>query len=256
MAPKLTPAAIAAIEAAVDKIFARAKARFSGRVPPNTAKGLILSLKPHLSIPGLFKLAAKTEGTPANEDLLHGVVKIGMTYLDATQAKAKAKTIQEVQAFITDAHNNGIDTDVETVLGGAIADLWGTVTSDIKRIMETESTIARNVSLMDSITKVNLSAGINDPLVYFVVVRDQTLCSECKRLHVQPDGVTPRVWRMSELGAGYHKKGQPNPKIGGLHPNCRCILLTLLPGYGFDKAGKVTYISPGWNEYANQRGGV
>jgi hypothetical protein len=254
VAPKLSPLAIAAIEAAVDKIFARAKARFGGRVPPNTAKGLILSLKPHLSIPGLFKLAAKTEGTPANEEALHGVVKIGMSYLDATKEKAKAKMVHEVQTFITDAHNKGIDTDVETVLGGAISDLWGDITTDVKRIMETESTIARNVSLMDSISKVNLSAGISDPLVFFVVVRDNTLCTECKRLHVQPDGITPRVWRMSELGSGYHKKGQPNPKVGGLHPNCRCILVTLLPGYGFNSSGHVEYKSPGYDEYATQRG--
>lgn len=252
--PKLTPLAVAAIEAAVDKIFARAKARFSGRIPPNTAKGIILSLDPNLSIPGLFKLAAKTEGTQHNEDLLNSVVKIGMSYLDATKAKAKAKAIHDVQTFITDAHNQGIETDVETVLGGKIADLWGEVTTDIKRIMETETTIARNSSLMDSITKVNLSAGINDPTVYFVVVRDNVLCTECRRLHLQPDGVTPRVWKMSELGSGYHKKGDPNPKVGGLHPNCRCILLTLLPGYGFNTAGQVEYKSPGYDEFKTQRG--
>jgi hypothetical protein len=174
--------------------------------------------------------------------------------LEATKEKAKAKTIHSIQAFLTDAHNKNIDTDVETVLGGTISDLWGEITSDVKRIVETESTIARNSSLMDSISKVNLSAGINDPLVFFVVVRDNTLCKECLRLHVQPDGVTPRVWRMSEVGSGYHKKGDPNPKIGGLHPNCRCILVTLLPGYGFDATGHVEYKTPGYDEYKTQRG--
>lgn len=252
--PKLTPAAVAAIEAAVEKIFARAKARFSGRVPPNTAKGLILSLNPSISIPGLFKLAAKTEGTQHSEELLNSVLKIGMSYLDATKEKAKAKTIHKVQTFITDAHNKGIDTDVETVLGGEISNLWGELTTDVKRIVETESTIARNTSLLDSITKVNLSAGINDPVIFFVVVRDNTLCTECKRLHLQSDGVTPRVWRMSELGSGYHKKGDPNPKVGGLHPNCRCILVTLLKGYGFSSSGMVEYKEPGWDEFGHQRG--
>ena len=38
-----------------------------------------------------------------------------------------------------------------------------------------------------------------------------------------PDGITPRVWKMSEMGSGYHKKGDSSPKIGGLHPRCRCI---------------------------------
>lgn len=252
--PKLTPTAVAAIEAAVEKIFARAKARFSGRVPPNTGKGIVLSVDPNFSISSLFKLAAKTEGTQPNEDLLHSIVKIGMAYLDASKEKAKAKMIHDVQTFITDAHNKGIDTDVETVLGGQISDLWGEVTTDIKRIVETETTVARNSSLMDAITKINLSAGINDPTVYFIVVRDNTLCSECKRLHLQSDGVTPKVWKMSEVGAGYHKKGQANPKVGGLHPHCRCILVTLLPGYSFNGSGMVEYKEPGWDEYAHQRG--
>jgi hypothetical protein len=254
MAPKLTPKAVLAIESAVDKIFARAKARFSGKVPPNTPKGVILTLDPNFAISSLFKLAAKTEGTQHNDELLHSIVRIGLNYLDATKEKAKAKTIQRVQAFIDDAHRKGIDTDVETVLGGEISDLWGGITSDIKRIVETETTIARNSSLLDSITKINLSSGIADACVFFVVVRDNSLCSECKGLHLLTDGVTPRVWKMSEVGSGYHKKGQPNPKVGGLHPHCRCVLSTLMPGYGFDSSGMVTYKSPGWDEYKHQRG--
>ncbi len=247
MAPKLTPAAVAAIELAVEKIFHRAKSRFLGKIPPYTPKGIILSVNPNLSIGSIFKLAAKTEGVQHNEDLLSAIQRIGMGYLEATKEKAKAKTIHKVQTFLTDAHNKNIDTDVETILGGEISNLWGEITTDVKRIVETESTMARNASLMDSITKVNLSAGINDPLVFFVVVRDTTLCKECLRLHVMPDGITPRVWKMSEVGSGYHK-------VGGLHPNCRCILVTLLPGYGFDAAGHVDYKSPGYSEYNTQRG--
>jgi hypothetical protein len=115
---KLTPAAIAVIEAAVEKAFTRAKTRLMGRIPPNTPKGLILSFEPSLSIPGLFKLAAKTEGVKHNEEVLHSVTKIGTSYLDAIKAKAKAKTVHTVQTVLTNAQNAGVDTDLETVLSG------------------------------------------------------------------------------------------------------------------------------------------
>lgn len=253
MKPKLSPHAVNLIETSVEKLFTKAKARFLGRVPPNSPKGLIMSLVPDLSIGGLFKIAAKTENVKHNENLLHSVSQIGLNYLEATKEKAKAKVLQSVQAFIEDANKNDIDTDVETVLGGELSDLWADLSHDVKRIVETETTTARNLSLMDAITKINLSAGISDPVVFFIVVRDNSLCSECKRLHLQKDGKTPRVWRLSEVGNGYHKKGDSNPKAAGLHPHCRCVLTTLLPGYGFDNSGMVEYKSPGYDEYAHQR---
>jgi hypothetical protein len=43
------------------------------------------------------------------------------------------------------------------------------------------------------------------------------------------------------LGHGYHKKGEPNPKVGGLHPHCRCTMVTLMPGYGFDAGGMIKF---------------
>ena len=86
-----------------------------------------------------------------------------------------------------------------------------------------------------------------------MTVRDQHRCDECTRLHMMPDGVTPKVWKLSDVGSGYHKKGQSQPKVGGLHPHCRCMLTHLLSGYGFDASGRVTYIAAGHDEYENQR---
>ena len=124
----------------------------------------------------------------------------------------------------------------------------------MKRIVETEATHTRNVGVLEGISRVNAAAGIEDAHIFFVVVRDSDLCSECKRLHLMEDGKTPRLYRLSEVGAGYHKKGQDDPKIGGLHPNCRCSITTLMPGYGFNSAGLVVYKSRGWDELKHQRG--
>ena len=256
MSHRLPPVMIGIIAAAVEKLFAKARARFEGKIAPNAPKKLSFSFIPSLSVSALFNAAAKMEGTQPNEELRESVNMIGTRYLDAIKEKATAKTVHKVQTFLTDAKNKGVDTDLETVLGGELSDLWGELSNEVKRVVETETTVARNMSIMDSISKVNLSSGIQDPLVFFIIVRDGEVCGECTRLHMQPDGVTPRVWKMSEVGSGYHKKGEENPKVGGLHPHCRCQLATLLPGYGFDGAGRVTYKESGWDEYAHQRGNL
>lgn len=250
---KLSPKAVARIEEAVEKLFVRAKSRFMGGIPPGAPKHLIISIAKGLSIPGVFQQAARAEGVLPNEDLQSTVTKIGLNYLDAIKERAKARTVQSVQAFLTDAQKNGVDTDVETVLGGQIADLWGTITGDVKRIVESETTAAKNISIADAISKINASAGINDPIVYFIIVKDGEACEECVRLHTM-DGKTPRLWKMSEVGSGYHKKGDDSPKATGLHTHCRCQMASLMPGYGFDSNGRITYISQGWDELKNQRG--
>ena len=132
--------------------------------------------------------------------------------------------------------------------------MWGDVTTHVHTILDSEINTARNVSIVEGITEYNASVGVDDPVMFFVIVRDGNVCNECIRLHMMPDGVTPRVWKMSEIGSGYHKKGDPNPKIAGLHPHCRCCPTTLLSGFGFNSSGMVTFIGKGHDEFAKQRG--
>lgn len=254
MKPRLGPAAVRLIEAAVGKLFQKIREHTFGDKYP-TGKRLYVAYKPELTLKGIFDAGANEEGVKPSEDLLKTLLKISGSYLDAAEAKAKAKTVQAVQSFLIDAGNKGVETNLETVLGGKLYEVLGEAQRDVKRIMETESTVVRNTSIMDGIVRSNAAAGIEDPTVFFVTVRDQHRCDECTRLHVQPDGVTPRVWKLSELGSGYHKRGEPTPKVGGLHPHCRCVLTTLLPGYGFNAAGKVQYKTPGYDEFKAQRGG-
>ena len=90
-------------------------------------------------------------------------------------------------------------------------------------------------------------------MVFFSVIIDDVTGKEEFKLHLLPDRKTPRVWFLSEIGAEYHKKGDSNPKLAGLHPNCRCKLTYLAPGWGFTKDGKVTYIGPDHDEISKQR---
>ena len=234
-------------------MFIRAQARFTGRIPKDTPKGLIFSLSPSLSVVGLYNLASKVEGTKTNEELLNSVLNIGVSYLDAIREKAKAKTVHKIQQTLIDAARQDADVDIDDVLGRELSDLWDDVSNDVSRVIGTETSVARNVSTMDAITKINLSAGISDPTVAFVVVRDEHVCDSCQRLHMLPDGITPRVWKLSEVRSAYGKPNDLTPTMTR-HPHCRCSLISVLPGYGFSESGMITYKEPGWDEYRNQRG--
>jgi len=239
------------IEKLVGNIFERAKVRLLGRKAAK-GKSLAFSFIPEFTLEGLFTAGSKEEGASSvDEDLLNGLLSISESYLDAHKAKAQAQAVHAVQTFIQDSENKKVDVAVE--LNERLTTVLDKIGSDVKRLVETETTTFRNMGIDSGIQRISAMQGVSDPTVFFVVVRDNNVCSECVRLHLLPDGVTPRVWKRSEIGAGYHKKGDSNPKISGLHPNDRCVLSVLTPGFGFNSSGMVVWKNVNWNELAEQR---
>jgi hypothetical protein len=234
----------------IDELFDRLKVRFLG--PSVLDKRIIFQYNPDLTLPAIFMAAAGEEGARADSELLGGLQEIVLKYLDATREQAKARVLNSVTSFLREAQHAGVDTDLQTVLGGQLVDIMRDVDTKVHTIVDAETTTAKNVGAMDGIVRINQQMGIEDPLVYFVVVRDNDLCMECKRLHLRDDGVTPRVWRLSQLSQGYHRLGEDRPSIGGEHPHCRCTLATLMPGYGFTAGGATTYVGPGHDEHRVQ----
>ncbi len=248
-------AAVNRIHAAVETLFRRTKERLLGRrYEPKkiTVEYKAPQFRHDLSLPGIFDAASAAEGMKPNEAFKESLVRVAESYLDAHEQMTKARIVAEVQNFLTEAEAKGVDTDVPTVLGGKLYDVMTKVTTDVKRIVETESTRARNMGTMDAIIKVAALSGTSDPAVFFVVVRDSLRCDECTRLHLLEDQVTPRVYRLSEVSHSYHKRGDPMPSAGGLHPHCRCTMVYLSKGYGFE-AGRVKFISLDHDEFARQR---
>lgn len=251
---KLSLKAIKAVEKAVDKLFDRAKARTLG--PQSVDKRIYIGINPELSLPGIFAQAAIEERNRPDHDLLHGLMSIAESFIEAQRASTKAKVVKTVTSTLSQAYAQGIDTDLTTVLGGQLATVWEQATAGMKRIIETEATNVRNVGVLDGIVKANIASNVEDPTVFFIVVRDKHLCEECERLHMMEDGITPRLWYLSEVQHGYHKRGDNFPSLGGEHPNCRCTLSTLMPGYGFDDKGFVSYIREGYIAIEEQRGNI
>ncbi len=248
---RLPRAAIIKIEEAVDKMFDHAKVRFLG--PQSVSKRLYVAVRRDLSLPGLFEAAHMSNRGMPDLEVLDSLMRTAGNYLDATRLRAKARVVKEVQSFMRDAVNAGEEVDFGTVLGGKLSDLWGSVTSDVRRIYDTEAQQTRGLGVVDGIARANASQGIEDAVIFFVVVRDGALCDECKRLHLLPDKITPRVYYLSEVQHAYHKKDEDKPCVGGLHPHCRCSMTTLMPGFGFDKGGMVIWKKVGHDEIKRQR---
>lgn len=228
---------------AVDKIFDRLKARLFGQL---VGAGKKITFSPKYTLQGLFMAAS---GIDHDKDLKDHLVSVTEAFLEAERLKAKANIAKNVQNWLATSKTK---TDLVTVLGGELAATMQKTYQNVSRIVTTELNTAKNMGSLDSISRVSAELGIDDPLVYFICIHDDRLCDECKRLHLMADEITPRVWKMSELGSGYHKKGDPFPKLGGLHPHDRCELAQLPPGWGF-KSGRISYIEKGHDELSAQR---
>lgn len=248
-------AAAKLITSQIDTLFDRVKSRYLGpdAFERRGDKRLYIGYVPDLTLQGLYTAAANAEYTKPDRGVMDSLARIAEGFLDASREKTKAKVMANIEQFLREADASGEPADLETVLGGQLADVFGTARSDIDRILDSESTHARNLGTLEGINTVAAANGIEDPSVYFIVSRDKELCEECKRLHLMPDGVTPRVWLLSEVGHGYHRRGENAPKMSGLHPHCRCGCASILPGYGFDKDGGISYVERGHNELKRQR---
>lgn len=242
-------AAIKKIYEAVDAVFDRAIARFLNKPLPGDKR---LEFKLSTTLPSLFAAAANEERTEPDKSTLATLLEIAEGFVNSQRHATKAHVVKSVESWLNSANQEGVDTDLETVLGGELGGVFQKATDGMQKIVATESNTAKNVGGLTGITLVNAASGIEDPVVYFVVVRDDSCCDECKRLHLLDDELTPRLWYLSEVGHGYHKKGDSNPKMSGLHPHCRCTLATLLPGFGFE-GGSPTFVSTGHKEIEVQR---
>jgi hypothetical protein len=87
-------------------------------------------------------------------------------------------------------------------------------------------------------------AGGGDPQCFKRPRHDA--CDECKKAYLEEDGVTPKVFLMSELvdnGSNIGKsRADRQPVLDSFHPHCACELQYLPPGFGFDENGTMVYV--------------
>ncbi len=148
---------------------------------------------------------------------------------------------------------HGIEED-RTVrqIASDLRDATGDLFRDWKRVSVTELTNALNLGEADAIVNRNPEKDSDEIYVFKHVVEDNALCMTCRKLYLDSNG-KPKVFKLSELqanGTNYGKKqAEWLPVIGVTHPNCRCQLMEMPPGFGFDSYSEVTYRGPKYNYY-------
>lgn len=238
-----TRTALEELQDAIGKAFETIRA---AAMPPTGAKRLTFGW--YTSIPGLYESACRSAGGTPRAETVDNLLDIASSYLDALQSRVEAEMMNLIVAADTSSRHDVVEPDADRA--GEVLDK---ASADLQRIIDTESQRARQIGAVDGISEVAAGLGDDDPTVFFVVVRDDSLCDECRRLHLLPDGRTPRVWKLSQLSADYHRKGGELPSVQGLHPHCRCSQTYLAPGFGFNAAGYVRWVSQGHDEYLVQR---
>jgi hypothetical protein len=126
-------------------------------------------------------------------------------------------------------------------VAGALARLTKDMQRDWHRVAATEMHNAFIEGRVASIQKRN--SGV-DPLVFKRCRSDA--CDHCKDHYLEKDGMTPKVFKLSELVAnGTTNEGRTlgnwKSTLGCLHPWCQCTLHELPPGFAFDHKGNLQY---------------
>lgn len=242
-----------AIEAAVSKMFDSLAYMLLGNIPKLRNKSPFFSSSPKFSLAHIFMQAmGNKEPNHFERDVLRGILNSSHGYIEGLKNRTSSNVTEAVDALVKEAKIKG-DYVSSAQVSEIISKQMGKAKSDLKLIAEAETTKTRNMGhTMDIISNAK-QQGIEDPTCFFIVVRDGSLCNECKRLHMLDDDITPRAWKMSELSMSWHKRGDPNPSACGEHPFCKCSLSQLPTGWGF-KNGFVSFISLNHDEYAKQRG--
>ena len=240
----------------IEQMFDRIALSFIGNIPRLQKKKIIaFSTQPNMGLAHLFVQAMQNKSlNPIEQDVLKGLLNSADGYVEALKNRTKSNVTERLDGLAREAKLKKTKVDTKDVQM-AIQEEMGKARSHLQAIAESEATKLRNLGTLMDITRVSSSLGDEDPTVFFVVVKDGVTCKECIRLHLMPDGVTPRLWKFSELKQGYHKRSDNNPSAFGLHPHCRCTLTYLSRGFSFDKSGKLKYQSEDYDAYSTQRNG-
>jgi len=243
-----------ALAQTIEDLFDRIALEFLGEIPSlKDKKKLIISYARNFGLPHLF-IQAMANRTPnaIEADVLKSLLASSHGYIESLKNKTRSNVTERIDGLAREARLQKRKLAVEEVQA-VLDDELGKAKSHLQAIVESESTKLRNLGTAMDITRVAADLGDSDPTVFFVVVRDGATCKECVRLHLSEDGVTPRLWKFSELKQGYHKRGEENPSAFGLHPHCRCTLTYLSRGFGFNESGKLQYQAEAHDEYSHQR---
>ncbi len=242
------------IDKVVGDLFDKAALRLIGPIPKLHHKKItLLGFLEGATLATLFIQAMNNRYLNNTEsDVLKGILGGTFGYIEALRTKTSTAISERIDGLAREARISK-EPIPETKLNEVIQEELSKARSGMERIAASEATKARNLGSLMDITKKAAEVGNEDPTVCFLVIKDNVTCKECLKIHLMPDGITPRLWKLSELSGGYHVRGEDFPSVLLLHPHCRCTMIMVPTGYGFDKSGHLTFIGLDHNELEKQR---
>jgi len=127
---------------------------------------------------------------------------------------------------------------------------------DWDRVVTTELARAQNLGAFDAIVENNIDKKQSEIYVYKTGAKDDKVCKYCRKFWFTDDGVTPKVYKLSELVANGSNIGRKaadwEPTVDITHPNGRHYLQELPLGFGF-RGGGLAYMGKNHVEYNKQR---
>lgn len=210
--------AVNALEKLIDNKFDSIGLNFLGLIPKISREKKIIFSTNRDSITSLFLQALGSRSPNKNEeDTLKVLLRIANGYIEGLRGRTKARVINQIDSYLKDTAQGKIKpNNIHSIFNKEM----DKAKNHFKLIANCESNNAVNTGSALQITKVGKSQGEDDPTVFFIVTIDDVTGPEEFVLHLLADRKTPRVWKLSEIGSEYHKKGEWNPKLPGLHPNC------------------------------------
>lgn len=249
----LTAKAVEAIEGVVKNHFDRLALEMLGIIPKKSKeKHIVFSTSKKNLMSLFFQALSSRNPNQLEEDTLSTILRVATGYIDALRDRTSSRIVQDVDSYVRNQNLKKQDISANKIKEVMHKEM-GKAKNHFKMIANAESNKAVNVGVALKISKIAEEKGEEDPVVYFAVTIDDVTGPEEFVLHLLPDRKTPRLWKLSEIGSEYHKKGDPNPKFPGLHPNCRCKIAYLPKGWGFNADGKVKFVSLDHEEFASQR---
>jgi hypothetical protein len=199
----------------------------------------------------LIKEQAKTQLAGLHQTVQ---AKIKGTLLNTVFNHANEYLGEPVKNILQDAYIQ------DKTLAKLVSDLRqnaGDFSSKWQTIATTEYTKAINAGHSDQIISRNRDKTTEEIYSYFLVVNDAKLCKHCHAKYLNPDG-TPKIFTMQELisnGTNYGKKASDwKPSLAGMHPNCRCQITEIPPGWTFTPGtDQLTFKSPDYIEYKKKK---
>lgn len=210
------------ITTAIDGIFERLRYKLLG--PYYQPKAELPGRLTHdkiLSLPGMYSsayVAGGAENQPSFQSI-KGLASVADTYIQAASERFKAKALAEIENQMATASLQS-DYNFEQELNDALIELFDKAQGETKRILETEVQRAKTIGVNDSALEFMTQAGDEDGNVYALTRQDKFVCRYCRDFYLMPDGVTPKIYKLSELKAGYLDRGNPEPNLPPVHPNC------------------------------------